>query len=294
MPKKQYKPGTLILLENLRFYPGEQTHDVQFAQQLANCADYYINDAFALVHRDDTSITDVPALFNPEHKFYGPLIHKELDTLKHLKHPKEPYVVLLGGGKVSTKLPVIKNLLEVASTIVLLPAIVFTFLKAEKKEVGLSLVDNALLDEAKNIIHASKTKKANLMFPLDYQVALDSLEGPLKYVDADKFPENGIGVSIGPKTLKMLAPLLNDAQTIFCNAAMGFASRPETLEGTYALFKLIAASNAYTVIGGGNTVSAARTIGLEDKFSYCSTGGGATLAYLAGHKLPGLGGYKKE
>lgn len=291
--KSNYAPGTIVLLENMRFWPGEKNHDQAFAQQLKNCADYYVNDAFALLHRNDTSITDLPKLFTKDKRFLGSLIQKELEQLAALQKPAQPFVAILGGGKVADKLPLIETLLDKTQTIILVPAIVFTFMKAQGMQIGKSLVDVNAIEQVTEMIHKAKQKNVHLLMPVDFQIALDSISGPLKIVDANAIPENGIGISIGPKSLELFKKTIKEARTIFLNAAMGFAHRPETMQGLYDLLKLVAQSKAYSVIGGGDSVSAARTSGLASQFDYLSTGGGATLTYLAGEPLPGLEVFKK-
>ncbi len=286
---RHYQPGAIILLENLRFFPGEQNHDSVFAHELAACAEYYVNDAFGALHRNDSSLTLVADCFAPEKKTIGFLIEKELHELKKLKtSPEQPFVCIIGGGKIDTKIELIKNLVATVQTILLCPAVVFTFLKALNKPVGKSLVDEQLVSIAHEIISHASQNNVKLCFPLDYQAADTTRDGALSIVDADAFPKDGVGVSIGPKTLAAWAPIIKNAKTIFVNAAMGFADRPETLEGLHALLKIIAKSKAYKVIGGGDSVAAVERFGLSKDINFLSTGGGATLAYLSGQPLPGL------
>lgn len=284
-----YQPGSIILLENLRFFPGEENCDPIFAHELAALGDYYVNDAFGALHRNDCSLTLVPGCFPQEKKTIGFLIEKELHALKKLTtSPEEPFVCIIGGGKIETKIELIKNLLEKTQAILLCPAIVFTFLKALNKPVGKSLIDEQLIATAHEIITMDSSGNHKLRFPLDYQIADSTRNGPLSFVEAQQFPERGFGISIGPKTVAVWSTILNNAKTIFVNAAMGFSNRPETLEGLHALLKCVAASNAYSVIGGGDTAAAAERFGLSNKLDFISTGGGATLTYLSGKDLPGL------
>lgn len=285
---RQYQPGSIILLENMRFFPGEQNHDPRFAQELAACAEYYVNDAFGALHRNDTSLTLVADSFSSEKKTVGFLVSQELNELEKLKNPQQPFILIMGGGKVDTKLLLIKNMLNYAQAILLCPAIVFTFLQAQGKPVGKSLVNEALIAPAQEILTASLQKKCSFFFPLDYQIADSSWKGPLSIVAADAFPSYGFGISIGPKTLLAWTPIIHQAKTIFFNAAMGFAQRPKTVDGTNSLLQSIAQSNAYTVIGGGDSAAAVARLGLTEKFDFISTGGGATLAYLSNQPLPGL------
>jgi phosphoglycerate kinase len=179
-------------------------------------------------------------------------------------------------------------MLDSVDTILLCPAVVFTFLKSLKKEVGKSLVDDTSLDTAQNIIHKAQEKKVQLLFPIDYEIAYDTFNGPLSFVDVENFPHNGIGISIGPKTLEQWCTQIKEARTIFFNAAMGFSSRPKTQDILHQLIQCIASSSAHTVVGGGDSVSAVERFGFAEKISFLSTGGGATLTYLSGKLLPGL------
>lgn len=291
LTKAQQHPtsSTIILLENLRFFAGEKDSDTTFAKQLAKCAEYYVNDAFAVSHRNDTSITLLPTLFPSNKRTIGLLIENELTHLnKLLINPKNPYTLVLGGGKVTDKLPIITAMLEKIDRLLLCPALVYSFLAAQHKPTGKSLVDTAALETIKKIVDKAEKNNVALYEPLDYQVALDTLDGPLCYVDAQKFPANAIGTSIGPKTVTAWSTILNTSETIFFNAGMGFADRPETWVDGKALLDVIAKTNAYSVVGGGSSVALVRDASLQDSISFLSTGGGATLNYLAGKPLPGL------
>jgi phosphoglycerate kinase len=284
-----HNSSEIILLENLRFFSGEQTDDQAFAQQLFKLGDYYVNDAFALLHRRDSSITLLPRLFPAHKKTIGLLVEQELTNLARLReHPEQPFVVVCGGGKVHDKLPLLKAMLGKATTILVNPALVFTFLKAQGVTVGKSLIDPDSLASVTTLMNEAQTKGTRLVFPVDYQVALDSFEGALVDVDAAAIPQNGIGITIGPKTAALFAQEIQKAKTVFFNGLPGLWGRPATLEGAHAIFTAMAESEAFTVIGGGDSVAAVEKLGLADRIGYCSTGGGATLAYLANEKLPGL------
>lgn len=287
--KSNEKNNAIVLLENLRFFYGEQHQDTKFAQALAASADFYVNDAFGTVHRKDTSITILPLLFPPEKRTIGLLIQKELHGLNPLyENPKRPFVTLIGGAKIETKLPLVENLLLHTDTICLCPAIVFTFLKALGKPVGKSLVDEKQLNNARQIISQAHHLKKELLFPLDYQIAQKTFDGPLFYENADSFPADGIGISIGPKTIELWSKKIMSAQTIFFNGLMGFSEKSETLDGMQAIFQAMAGSDGYSVLAGGDTVATAQALGFQEKIDVLSTGGGATLAYLAGETMPGL------
>lgn len=281
------KKSDLILLENIRFFPEEQEGSPEFSKQLAHLGDYYVNDAFATLHRADTSITFVPYEFPSTHRTIGFLVEKELAGLTTIcDNPPRPFVIILGGGKPETKIPVINSLLEKADTIFVYPALSFTFLKAQGKEVGTSLLHDAYSTQAQEIMNKKNATK--LIFPTDYLVMDNSHTGSITVADEHKFPHNAFGVSIGPKTLALAEKIIQKAGSIFFNCAMGFPDQPNTLQNSYALLQAIASSCAYSVIAGGNSVELAFLSGTEKKFNVLSTGGGATLDYLAGKKLPGL------
>lgn len=283
-----YKPGSIIMLENMRFFPGEHNQDPNFTQELASCAQYYVNDAFGTLHRHDTSVSLVATYFPPDKKTVGFLVERELKELEFLKHAQKPFILILGGGKVDTKLELIKGMLDYVTAIMLCPATVFTFLYAQGTPVGASLVEHECIDKAQEIIAQAQSKNIQLLFPLDYQIADNSLDGPLRFIDAHEFPKDAIGISIGPKTIEHWCSIIKKAKTVFLNAAMGFAYRPETLEGLHKILECLASSSAHSVVGGGDSVAAVERFGLAQKISFLSTGGGSTLAYLSGEELPGL------
>ncbi|OQA35611.1 MAG: Phosphoglycerate kinase [Candidatus Dependentiae bacterium ADurb.Bin331] len=282
--------SSLVLLENVRFFPGETTHDNNFAQQLAQCGDFYINDAFATVHRDQSSLTLTPLFFPREKRSIGFLIEREIHALNRLiNSPEQPFLVLCGGGKIETKIPLIASLLDQDATIALLPATVFTFLKAEGHEVGASLVETDQLSSVHALLAQTKYKN-KFIFPADYLVAptITDATWNLSFVPAAQFPKNYYGISIGPHTVNTLKKYIEQAQTIFFNAAVGFPQHPETVEPINELLKAIGNSHAYSVIGGGDSVSFAVKAGVADQIGFLSTGGGATLAYVGKQPLPGL------
>jgi phosphoglycerate kinase len=281
------QPGTIVLLENLRFFAGEQTADKHFAQDLRRLANYYVNDAFGVLHRTDTSVTLMPELYTCDHKSIGLLIKRELEMLSYLKHdPAPPFLLILGGGKVKDKLPMLAHLLHTVNAVALCPAVAFTFLRALGQPIGKSLVEESLLDSAQDILHKAHALGVQILFPLDYQFALNTLNGPL--ICADTMPDNGIGLAIGPQTIEFYARKINQAQTIFLNGAMGIQERPASMQALYALLQAIAQSSAMSIVGGGESVAAVYLRGLNKAINFCSTGGGATLAYLSNQPLPGL------
>lgn len=279
--------SSIVLLENLRFFAGEKNSDPAFATKLATLGDIYINDAFGVMHRQDTSITLLAQQFAPQNRSIGLLVEHELVILNKLLHnPKKPFVLVLGGGKVADKLLLLESILDKVTTILLCPAIVFSFLKSQGKEVGLSLVDPGSFDLCKKLVQHAQHKGVEIVFPVDYQVTDRNIDGALSIVAAEQFPPNSIGVSIGPKTIEHFGGIINNAHTIFFNAAMGFPHRSETMQGTSALLQTIEKSHALSVIGGGDSVAAAQNLVMSKP--YLSTGGGATLTYLSNKPLPGL------
>jgi phosphoglycerate kinase len=283
------QPGHILLLENLRFFEGEKQKNTHLAHQLAALAPYYVNDAFALAHRSDTSVTVLPHMYPKTHKTIGLLIERELAALHRLKvNPERPFLAFIGGGKIKDKLPYLEHLLSYVDSLALCPGMVFTFLKAQGFEVGKSLVEDTLLDKARHIIDLAHQKGVKLLFPLDYYVSIGSLQGPLVLVPQEAIPTDGIGMTVGPKTLEVYNKEIAQAGTLFLNGAMGLEERPETLESFSILLQTIAQSPAYSVIGGGESVAAVYYYDLTQDINFCSTGGGATLAYLSHTQLPGL------
>jgi phosphoglycerate kinase len=287
----------VIMLENLRFADGEQKQSKEFAEKLKNNNEYYVNDAWGTLHRNDTSISLLPKLFAPNKRSIGLLIEHELTSLNKLKiNPPKPYTIFLGGGKIATKLPILEQLIDnkIPTTIALLPAIVFTFLHAQGIPVGKSLVDISLLGQAQCIMEKAKKNGIELLFPLDYLCALNSWnDGQFEMYLANNIPDNAFGMGVGPKSLELFKQKIAEAQTVFYNGAMGNPNRPESLQPLHELLHAMANSSAYTVVGGGNSIEQVQQLGLFDKISYCSTGGGSTLAYISGEKLPGLEVLKK-
>ncbi len=285
---KRAQPGTILLLENLRFFPGEKGQDPAFAQQLKELAKWYVNDAFGAAHRTDSSLTLLAELFPKERRSLGLLVIKELELLDQLlSNPAQPFGLILGGGKVADKLPLIEHFIGKASFIMLGPAMVFTFLKALGKEVGKSFVDDEMILYAKKVMKKAQEKGTKVSVPVDYLVAKGSVDGPLSIVDADQFPSDGIGISIGPKTIAQWKPHIEKAGTVFFNGSMGFSDRPDTLSGMEQLLTVIAQAPGKTVVAGGDSVAIVNNRSVKG-ITYCSSGGGATLTYLSGKDLPAL------
>jgi phosphoglycerate kinase len=277
----------ILLLDNLRFFPGEKDYNLglTFAQELAKLADYYVNDAFGTLHRKDTSVTLLAEQFEFNKRTIGLLVEKEINALNNLIYPKKPFLIITGGGKISDKIKFIGDLVDKVDIFELCPAIVFTFLKAELKETGKSLIDNNLLEFCKNLLNKNNKK---FLFPIDYLIAQDNFNGKLSIINGDNFDKNNFGLSIGPKSAELFSQEILNAKTIFFNGLFGDLNRPETLESVKEIFQAMANSKAYTVIGGGDSVAAVFKLGFENKMSHLSTGGGAILAYLSNKTLSGL------
>jgi 3-phosphoglycerate kinase len=281
-------PKHIILLENLRFFEGEQTGDLLFAKQLAQTAEYYVNDAFATMHRYDTSISLLPYEFPENRRSIGFLVEKELHALSQLKHPKKPYIAFLGGKKIADKIPLITGLISIADTIVLCPALCFSFLAAQGYPIGQSLIDSNTFSTCRQILTLAEDNKVSIIFPIDYQIADKTTDGPLSYCDALNFPTDAFGIAIGPKTVTLLSHYISHAHTIFFNGAMGFSEQPETRQTTTELLQLIADAQGKSIIAGGDTSEVVYSAQLQDKVDFLSTGGGAALAYISRKELPGL------
>jgi len=287
------EPATILLLENLRFFPEKDNYDetqrITFAKKLALLGDYFVQDAFAALHRHDTSVTLLPVLFDKDKRFIGPLVEKELQALDAIRtNPANPFVLIIGGGKIASKLPLIEPMLDKVQTILLCPAIVFTFLKYRGKQIGKSLVDTQTVPLVSNILQKAKKLGVAIIFPVDYQIAKDNFDGAVSYTDSDIIPDNSIGISIGTKTEKLFTQEIMKAKTVFFNGAFGNRNKEETLYGMKTLMEAMAKSKAFTVIGGGDSVAAAYSFKLENSINYLSTAGGSTLAYISGVELPGL------
>jgi phosphoglycerate kinase len=282
------KPSQMIMLENLRFDPGEEKNEREFAQKIAAYTDVYINDAFGASHRAHASIVALPELI--EKKGIGLLMKKEVEFLDKIKFtPAPPFLAILGGAKVSDKIEVLEKLIETSQAIMIGGAMAFTFLAAQDIPVGASLVEREKLKFAKDLLARVNLRDKKFLLPLDH-VIVKSLKEPqtAKITDSVSVPDGWMGVDIGPKTRALYTEEIKRAKTIFWNGPMGVFEVKELSEGTFAIAKAIADSDAVSVVGGGDSAAAAEASGLADKFSHISTGGGASLEYLEGAKLPGL------
>lgn len=281
--------GEIVLLENVRFHPEEQKNDPDFASELAKPFDVFVMDAFSAAHRADASTSGVIPLLA---SFAGDLLVKEGEMLGAVsENPEKPYVLILGGAKVSDKIDVVGNLLDKATTILVGGGMAYTFLRAQGLEIGRSLCETDRLDFARETLEEAKAKGVRLLLPLDSVVAsgLDAIE--TKIADSSAMPAELMGLDIGPKTIELFASALKGARSVLWNGPMGVFENPLFAGGTKALCRAVAdctKDGAVTVIGGGDTAAAVREFGFDSKVSHVSTGGGASLEYCEGKKLPGM------
>jgi phosphoglycerate kinase len=280
------KPGQVLLLENLRFHPGEQAGDAAFARQLAELADVYVNDAFGTCHRSDASMVAVPAAMQGKPRVVGHLVAKELEILDQLlSTPRRPFLAILGGAKVSDKIGFIKALLARVDSVLIGGAMSYTLMKAQGRNIGSSKVEADKLEVARELIHLGQAK---ICLPLDHLV-VQSIDRPetAKVVESD-IPDGLIGVDIGPQTIARYRAEIAHAQTIVWNGPLGKYEEKPYSQGTRAIAEALAGSAAVTVVGGGETADAVEAFGLDGKMKHVSTGGGAFLEYVEGTPFAAL------
>jgi phosphoglycerate kinase len=281
------KPGVIILLENTRFHPEETKNDPHFAKELADLADVFVNDAFGTAHRAHASTVGVTQFLPAAAGF---LMAKELEVLAEiLSRPETPFVAVLGGAKVSDKIGVLRSLLGKCQDILIGGGMAYTFLKAKGIEVGRSLVDLEKVKDADLIMREASRKGIHLLLPLDHRVAREAKEDvEVRIVPQDKIPPDYLALDIGPETIRLFEKSIRKAKTVFWNGPMGRFEIEDFAEGTRAIAKISAESGAKVVVGGGDSIAALQKMGLKDKMSYVSTGGGASLEFLEGKELPGV------
>ena len=279
--------GDVILLENVRFHKEEEKNDPEFAKKLASFAEIYVNDAFGTAHRAHASTAGV-ADYLPA--VSGFLIEKELEFLgSSLENPERPFVAILGGAKVSDKIGVIENLLEKVDTLLIGGGMAYTFYKAQGHGIGTSICEEDKLDLAKEILEKAKQKGVELLLPVDNHVSSEySNDGESKFVESTEIPEGFMGLDIGPKTIESFKEVIKAAKTILWNGPLGVSEFERFAEGTKQIARALAESNAVTIIGGGDSAAAIEKMGLADKMTHISTGGGASLEFLEGKVLPGI------
>ena len=281
------QPGQIMLLENLRFDIREEKNDPEFAKALADMAEVYVSDAFGTVHRAHASTAGVAAYLPAVSGF---LIEKELEIMGGaLANPKRPLVAILGGSKVSSKIGVINNLLDIADTIIIGGGMAYTFAKAQGGSVGKSLLESDWLDYCNEMIAKAKDKGVKLLLPEDTLCAREfSADAEPVLCDTMAIPDDMMGMDIGPKTIEAYSQAVKGAGTVIWNGPMGVFEFPAFAEGTRAVAKALADTDAITIIGGGDSAAAVAQLGYADKMTHISTGGGASLEFLEGKELPGV------
>ena len=280
------KDGEVLLLENVRFEPGETKNDPELSKKFAALADLYVNDAFGSAHRahsSTTGVADYPAAC-------GYLIQKEIQFIGGaLENPKRPLVAILGGAKVSDKIGVITNLIDKCDTLIIGGGMAYTFMKALGHQIGDSLLEADKVDLAKEMMEKAKEKGVKFLIPVDNKVGKEyKPDTEAMVVNSDEIPDGWMGLDIGPKTQEIFADAVKDAGTVIWNGPMGVSEWDNFASGTIAVATAIADSNAISIIGGGDSAAAIQKLGFADKMSHISTGGGASLEYLEGKELPGI------
>lgn len=284
------KSGEVLVLENLRYEVGETKNDIEFAKDLASMVDIYINDAFGACHRAHASIDAMAREFDSEHRAAGFLLTKEVKFFeKTLTTPIRPFVAVIGGSKISGKLEALRALLDKVDKVIIGGGMAFTFLKAQGYEIGTSLVEDDLLDEARTVMIKARKKGIKFYLPVDVVVAAEFKEHSIsKYLPSQEIPADWMGLDIGPATSRLFREVLYDAQTILWNGPMGVYEWDRFAKGSLLMSHDIAGSHATTIVGGGDTADVAQKAGDVDEMTFVSTGGGASLNLLEGKSLPGI------
>jgi phosphoglycerate kinase len=280
------KNGEVLLLENLRFHAEEEANNPDFARSLAGLAEIYVDDAFGTAHRKHASIVGVTKYLP---SVAGLLLEKEITTLGGLlENPQHPFCALLGGAKISDKVALLQKIMSKVDCVLIGGGMVATFLKAKSCEIGLSLFEADRVETAAGIMQEAVKRNIRLALPLDVVVAKEKDNSISEVVPVDRIPPTGRIVDIGPETIKAFREQLKNCRTVFWNGPMGIYEVPEFGEGTRAMAKTLAGLKTNTVIGGGSTADVVADLGLENKMTFVSTGGGASLSFLSGEKLPGV------
>ena len=288
------KDGEVVLLENTRFYAGEEKRDEEFCKKLASYCDIYVNDAFGTAHRSHATTAAIVEYGFVKTAVCGFLIEKELSVMADaLEHPVRPFVAILGGAKVADKLKVISNLLEKCDTLIIGGGMSYTFLKAKGYEVGTSLVDDEQIGYCKDMMKKAEELGKKLLLPVDATITKDfpnPIDAPIDVtvVDIDKIPADYMALDIGTKTAALYAEEVKNAKTVIWNGPMGVFENPILAKGTASVANALAETSATTIIGGGDSAAAVTSLGYADKMTHISTGGGASLELFEGKKLPGI------
>ncbi len=281
------KDGDIVMLENVRFHKEETQNDPAFAKELASMAEIFVNDAFGTAHRAHASTAGVAAYLPA---VCGFLIQKEIEVMgAALDHPEHPFVAILGGAKVSDKINVIENLLDKVDALIIGGGMAYTFLKAKGYSIGNSICEDDKLDLAKDIMEKAEQKGVELLLPVGSIIGDKfAADANAKYVPSDAMPDGWMGLDIGSITVDKFSKVIRRAKTIIWNGPMGVFEFPRFAEGTKAIAKVVAETDATTIIGGGDSVAAVQQLGYADKMTHISTGGGASLEFLEGKELPGI------
>jgi phosphoglycerate kinase len=280
----------VLLLENLRFEAGETKDDKELSRKLASMAEFYVNDAFGVSHRAHASVHGITEFFDNEHKAAGFLLEREITFFgKLINNPVRPFAAIVGGSKVSGKLEALVNLLPKVDKIFIGGGMAFTFLKQMGYDIGASLVEDELLEEAQNIMDEAKKLGVKFYLPVDVIAAEKFAEDAVsKIVTAQEIPSGWMGLDIGPATVRLYREALNDVQTVLWNGPMGVYEMEKFARGSSKIAHFVADSYATTVVGGGDTADLVQRVGVDDEMSFISTGGGASLELLEGKTLPGV------
>ncbi len=295
----ELKPGEVLLLENLRFHKEETKGDEEFAKKLAELADVYVNDAFGTAHRAHASTAVIAKFFPKERKMFGYVMANEIKNIKKvLEESESPFTAILGGAKVSGKIEIINRLLEKVDNLIIGGGMMFTFIKALGGKVGNSLVEEDLIETAKEALSKAEKLGVKIYLPVD-TVAADKFaeDANTMIVKADEIPDGWMGLDIGPETIKKFSDVIENSSTLLWNGPMGVFEMDTFAKGTIEIAKAIARATekgAFSLVGGGDSVAAVNKFNLQDKVSYVSTGGGAMLEFIEGKKLPGIAAIEEE
>jgi phosphoglycerate kinase len=296
---RSLKPGEVLLLENLRFYKEEEKGDKEFAKKLASLGDVYVNDAFGTAHRAHASTSVIAEFFPPEHRHFGLVMEGEVASAEKVLHSSEkPFTAIIGGAKVSDKIMIIENLLDRASDIIIGGGMAYTFYKAMGGHVGKSLVEEDRVETARELLKKAEAKGVCLHLPSDSIIADKfAADAEVSSSLSNTIPDGWMGLDIGPLSCETFAKVIHNSKTILWNGPMGVFEMEKFQHGTKAIAQAVAdatANGAFTLVGGGDSVSAINQFGLADQVSYVSTGGGAMLEYFEGKELPGIAAINKN
>ena len=280
-------PGGVLMLENLRFHAEEEKNDPEFAKQLAKLCDVYVNDAFGAAHRAHASTAGIAAYV--KQAAAGFLMEKELESLSYvLTRAEKPFVAIVGGAKIADKIDLIESFINIANNILVGGAMAYTFLRARGIATGKSLVESEKIALAKDLLAKASTKNVSIELPVDHVVAPGLESAASQVISITETPPDQMGLDIGPETIRRYSGIIRQAKTIVWNGPMGVFENPKFASGTFAIARAVADSNAYSIVGGGDSDAAVAQSGVGSKITHISTGGGASLEFLSGQKLPGV------